>query len=145
MKLFIAHDDIGHESIAKWVCERIPHVESFSNMKTIGVMDETGNPLGAVVYHEYRDHDIQMSCAADSSRWLTRNILATIFEYPFSQLQCNRVTALTPLRNKHTRQFLEKTGFKQEGIMRRGFNDDDCVIYGMLREECKWIERENHG
>lgn len=145
MRLFIAHDDIGHEYIAKWVSDRIPHVESFANMKTIGVMDRIGNPLGAVVYHEYRDNDIQMSCAADSARWLTRNILGKIFEYPFKQLECVRVTALAPFRNSHTRAFLEKIGFQQEGIMRRGFKDDDCVIYGMLREECKWIERENHG
>ena len=39
------------------------------------------------------------------------------------------------------REFLIRLGFVLEGTMRRGFTNDDCVIYGMLREECRWIER----
>lgn len=131
--------------VSAWVAQRIPHVESFGNSATLGVMDDHGLPLGAVVYHEFRGNDIQMSCAAESAGWLSRKVLKAIFRYPFVQLRCHRVTAMTPARNKHTREFLEKVGFKQEGLMRQGFIDDDCVVYGMLRDECKWIEGVNHG
>jgi len=138
MKLIFATGE-ANKAIAKWVSDRIPHVSEFSNMMTIGVQSENGQPLGAVVYHEYRDNDIQMSCAADDKHWLSKKALEAIFRYPFSQLGCIRVTALTPSKNVHTRQFLERVGFTQEGIMRKGFCDDDCVVYGMLRDECKWI------
>lgn len=145
MRIFIATQQEIHQKIADWVAERIPHVTGFEKMMTIGVMSDSGAPLGAVVYHDFRDKDIQLSCAADSSQWLNRGVLGSIFAYPFKQLKCDRVTALAPFKNSHTRCFLERLGFQQEGVMRKGFNDDDCVVYGMLRDECKWIERENHG
>lgn len=131
--------------VSGWVAERISHVESFEGAVAIGVMDDHGSPLGAVVYHEFRGNDIQMSCAGENAAWLSRRVLRAIFSYPFVQLKCRRVTAMTPARNAHTRDFLERVGFRQEGVMRQGFIDDDCVVYGMLRDECKWIEGKNHG
>ena len=145
MRIFIATHAEIHQQIADWVVDRIPHVSSFENMTTIGIISNDGTPMGAVVYHDFRDKDIQMSCAADNSRWLNKSVLKSIFAYPFKQLNCNRVTALTPFKNTRTRKFLNGIGFTQEGIMRKGFIDDDCVVYGMLREECKWIERDSHG
>lgn len=127
------------ERVARWVVERIPHVESFSNMQAIGIT--AGDSLiGGVVFHEYRGNDIQMSCASESPRWLTKRILRALFAYPFVQLGCDRVTAFCPAGNAHTRQFLERIGFSLEGVMRRGFITDDCALYGLLREECKWIK-----
>jgi RimJ/RimL family protein N-acetyltransferase len=131
--------------IATWVHARIPHMPTgFANMKTIGICADDGSPRGAVVYHEYRGNDIQMSCAADSRRWLTHDILRVLFAYPFEQLGVDRVTACVPASNRHTRRFVEGIGFQVEGIMRQGFRGDDCVIYGLLRAECKWIKGENH-
>lgn len=141
MKIHFGDDAL----VAEWVTQRIAHVDSFEGAKTLGVVGDDGSPLGAVVYHEFRGNDIQMSCAAESAAWLSRRILKAIFSYPFVQLKCRRVTAMTPAKNKHTRDFLEGVGFTQEGIMRQGFDSDDCVVYGMLREECKWIEGKNHG
>lgn len=134
-----------HELVAEWVADHIPHVNGFERMTTIGVLDDSNKPLGAVVYHDYRAHDVQLSCAAVSPRWLSRAALEAIFKYPFDQLGVKRVTAMTPSRNVHTRQFLERAGFKQEGVMRNGFPDDDCVVYGMLRDECKWLSGGKHG
>lgn len=77
--------------------------------------------------------------ASTDPRWATRSILKAAFGYPFVQLPCVRLTAYTGKNMPHVRQFLERLGFQQEGIVRRGFADDDAVIYGMLKEECKWI------
>lgn len=142
MKLVFGQD----ERIADWVHQRIPHMPTgFVGMKTIGVTDDFGIPLGAAVFHEYRGNDIQISCAADSRRWLTRGAIQAIFKYPFVQLGVDRLTSCVPYKNAHTRRFIESLGFKVEGIMRRGFHGDDCVIYGMLKEECKWIKGVNNG
>lgn len=133
------------EAVATWVAAQIPHMPtSFREMAAIGVADD-GMLLGAVVYHEFRGNDIQMSCAAISGRWLTRRFLNAMFSYPFIQLKCDRVTSFIPSKNEHTRRFCEGFGFKQEGIMRRGFLNDDCVMYGLLKEECKWIRENNNG
>lgn len=130
--------------VAAWVAAHIPHVTQFDAMTAIGI-ERGGQLVGGVVYHEFRGNDVQMSCAATSRRWLTRPFLSAIFNYPFVQLGCDRVTACTPKKNVHTRRFLEGVGFIEEGNMRRGFVGDDCIVYGMLREECKWMRGFNHG
>lgn len=134
------------ERIARWVHGQIPHMPTgFAGMKALGVVDHDFRILGGVVYHEYRGNDIQISCASVSRRWLCRKFLYAMFFYPFTTLGCDRVTSCVPAKNMHTRRFIEGLGFKQEGIMRRGFIEDDCVIYGLLHDECKWIGAKNHG
>ena len=98
-----------------------------------------GELVAGVVYNEYRGHSIHISMASSHPKWATREVIATILSYPFVQLKCERLTAYTGRSMTHVRQFLERVGFQQEGIVRRGFADDDCVIYGMLKDECKWI------
>jgi RimJ/RimL family protein N-acetyltransferase len=134
------------ERIARWVHGKIPHMlTGFENMKALGVVDDALNIIGGVVYHEYRGNDIQISCASVSRRWLCRKFLHAMFFYPFITLGCDRVSSCVPSRNMHTRRFIEGLGFQTEGVMRRGFAADDCVIYGLLREECKFIKGENNG
>ena len=127
--------------VAAWVAAQIPHMPTgFIDMKAIGVADAAGALIGGAVYHEFRGNDIQISCAAVSRRWLNKRFIKAMFVYPFIQLGCDRVTSCIPSRNAHTRRFIEGLGFKEEGSMRRGFIGDDCIIYGMLREECKYIK-----
>lgn len=140
MKLILGQD----EAVATWVAARIPHVDQFSNMAAIGI-ERAGDLVGGVVYHEYRGNDVQMSCAGSGRRWLAEGVLRALFAYPFITLGCQRVSAFAPKSNAHTRQFLERLGFIEEGNMRRGFEDDDCVIYGMLKHECTWIKELQHG
>lgn len=127
------------QMVADWVAARIPHVDEFKDCKTIGVMRD-GELIAGVVYHEFRGNDIQISCAGSGNNWLSRSFLETFFRYPFTQLGCDRVTSFTPKNAATTRRFLLGLGFVEEGNFRRGFRDDDCIVYGMLRDECKWIK-----
>ena len=53
---------------------------------------------------------------------------------------CRRVTGLVHDNNHDARRFDEHLGFKQEGVLRKAAPDgDDMIVYGMLREECRWI------
>lgn len=132
------------QEVMEWVRDKIPHMDggTFSNFGAIGVTSN-GALIGGVVYHEYKLTDIQMSGAAISKKWLSHYRLMKIFSYPFIQLGCRRVTMLVPLRNSETRNFVEGLGFKQEGVLRQAFLDGDCVVYGMLKQECKWIGVRN--
>lgn len=139
-QLLFGHD----QQVADWVVAHIPHVNgSFKSCAALGVVSD-GELIGGVVYHEYRINDIQISLAATDKRWLTKALMRSFFLYPFEQLKCERVTSFIPSRNATTRRFCEKIGFTQEGNIRRGFVGDDCIVYGMLRDECKWI-KENNG
>jgi RimJ/RimL family protein N-acetyltransferase len=54
------------------------------------------------------------------------------------------VTGLVRVDNIEARRFDENLGFVQEGIIRRGADDGtDMILYGMLKEECRWLELAN--
>lgn len=138
MRLRVGDDVV----VAHWVAARIGHVEdgsSFGPCAAIGVEDRAGQLIGGVVYHNYMPAvgNMELSFAATSPRWLTRSIICGLLSYPFEQLQCRRVTGVTPRRATSARRFLDQFGFKREGCVRWGFGDDHAIISGLLREEWK--------
>lgn len=136
--------------VADWVARHIPGVEnghSFSPCVAVGLM-EGGELVAGCVYNNYRkgSQDIEMTFASVHPSWASRRTLKNFFWYPFIQLGCVRVTAIVAKKNKKVRKFVERVGFKQEGVMRKAMNGvEDAVIYGMLSRECKWIKEMNHG
>ncbi len=122
--------------VASWVANLIPHADTFPRSVSIGVLK--GEDLVAgVVFHDYRPEfaHIEVSMAATDPRWATRSTIGTILSYPFLQLQCQRITAVTPRKSLQPRRFLEGIGFKREGVLRLGFGTDNAIIYGLLRSE----------
>jgi len=102
-------------------------------------------PTAVLVYNHYDKPDIWMHIAAEPGRmWCTPDFLQHIFEYPFVQLDCGRVTALVARPNVKLRKLLLHVGFKEEGVMRESLpTGDDLIAYGMLRRECRWIGASN--
>lgn len=128
------------EWVANFVIAHAPHAErGFRDYAAIGVMDH-GELIAGVVYNEFRGHSMHVSMASVTPRWATRKSLMALFAYPFMQCKVARLTAYTGRSMTSVRKFMERLGFVLEGTMRKGFADDDCVIYGMLRDECRWIE-----
>src|SRR5579862_9033727 len=89
------------ESVAAWVAARIPQMTGaadFGPATAIGVVSEDGRALGGVVFHNYqpRFRNIEVSFASETPRWLTRNLIRQLLAYPFDQLACQRLTAITP-------------------------------------------------
>ena len=133
----------GQDAFIKpWVAERIPYCDGFDDTAvTIGIAD--GEKLIAGwVYHLFCGADIHIAVAADSPKWATRGILAGLFHYPFIQLGCRRVTAITPKYNARARKFALSLGFRLEGKMRQHYDGKDAIVYGMLKHECKWIKHD---
>lgn len=125
--------------IAAWVAARAPHAENgFEKYVAIGI-EEGGEIIAGCVYNDYRGHAIHVSIASSTPRWASRRTLRALFGYPFLQLNVKRLTAYTGKSMTQVREFLEELGFVYEGTLRDGFADDDCVVYGMLRHECRWI------
>lgn len=137
--------------VAEWVRRRIPHVRKdgfglplpngYLPYVAIGVTDGAADwtLLGGVVFHGYLGsyRSIQWSAASDDPRWLRRQLITDIMKYPFDVMGCNRITAHIPRRNERARKFHRAFGFQQEGLIRRGFGDDDCAVYGLLKSEWK--------
>jgi RimJ/RimL family protein N-acetyltransferase len=145
MKHILANQD---EMVARWVASRMPIFEFGSSPYTaLGLMTQAGIIAG-VVYQNYTKIDIQMHVASIADkRWLNRHFLGECFRYPFEQLGCKRVTALIPAKNETAEAFDKRLGFSYEGRIRQILPDgDDLLLYGMLREECRFLKVGlNHG
>ncbi|HJX18964.1 MAG TPA: GNAT family protein [Acidiferrobacterales bacterium] len=117
---------------------------SASGFEAIGFSLDGGQLIGGVVYTSYYrladgTGDISLT-AAGAPGWLTKATLRVIFGYPFRQISCSRVTALTSKPNRRSRDLLERLGFVHEGTIRGAFGcGRDGILYGMIREQCKWI------
>jgi RimJ/RimL family protein N-acetyltransferase len=134
---------LGYEQIVgEWAQARIPHLdlEHLGPFVAMGIIDDTDTIRGAAIFHGYAPQyrGIEISFALDSSRGLSRSIIAGIMSYPFQQLNVVRVTAATP-GNKtgaRTRRFLEHFGFKREGLARLGFGQfGHAAIYGLTHKD----------
>ena len=134
------------EAVANWVAEQIsgPERECMPRFwyEAIGFLNKDQELVGGVVYFDYRGNDIE-AMAAGNGLWLTPLNLRAIFLYPFVQMNCRRMTAHAAKNNHKSRKFLTRLGFRLEGKRRQGMPDGtDRLTYGMLREECRWIEAD---
>lgn len=99
-----------------------------------------GEVLGVVVYSNRTATGCEMSVASASPKFLTRRFLRDVFAYPFFQLECERVTAISSTGNPRSINLNLRLGFVAEGLMRRAFPDGSGIVFGMLKEECKWVK-----
>lgn len=133
MKLLFGYPD----AVADWVGRRIETVGSgpaFGKCYAIGAVNDEGALGAGAVYHNWQPQfgGIEISFAKDPAAQLTRGVIGALLRYPFVTLECKRITACAPLKATSTRDFLEKLGFKREGVVRLGFGNDHAVVYGML-------------
>lgn len=126
------------EFVATYVASRIPNAR-FNQYVALGVV-RRGQFIGGAVFHNYLGHSIEVAIAFDRPDWSYPGTLRQLFSYPFNELGCVRMNAVISRKNKRSRRFVKGLGFKEEGIARKGFDGvDDAVIYGMLRDECKFL------
>jgi RimJ/RimL family protein N-acetyltransferase len=129
------------ERVIKWVGDRVNEDEF--GVEAVGIgLEENGELVAGVVFNMYTKASICMHVAAEPGRrWMTKDFLWRSFAYPFVQLNCNRITGLVREDNLDAQRFDEHLGFKREGLIRKGCTDgSNMILYGMLREECRWLE-----
>lgn len=101
-----------------------------------------GEIVAAAVYHDYRPPSIEVTFVTTTPRWASRSNIKAILHYPFVQLGCKRVTAITPEDNTQARAFLERLGFQKEGVHPNVYKDNDMagISYGLLRCDAeRWL------
>lgn len=135
-------------NVVGWVSRQLR--ETYQGAVGIGVLVD-GVPACGVVYSELRNtrsgdpYDLRVSIAAVNKRWATKGSLEVLFAYPFKQVGVNRLTAVIAKKNKKSRSLAERLGFRLEGTLRRGLEDDDLCIYGLLKDEVQWLREEANG
>jgi RimJ/RimL family protein N-acetyltransferase len=87
-----------HEMVADFVTQMIPHVRSlgFGKCRAIGVVNDDGELIAGIVYHNYSSEAerMEMSAAAlPGHLWATRTTLKLMHQYPFIQCGCQLLYA----------------------------------------------------
>ena len=115
------------------------------------LVDDSGEIAGCVSFSNYvPDVDVMVHIFVSKKfqkRWVSRAVLREIARYVFDYLSLMRLSAfvIADGGNNYRERFLEKLGFKKEGYLRKAYKRHDryfdIKLYGMLREDCKWLKR----
>ena len=120
------HDDIVAGFVARLI---FPGGGGFGNRKTIGFV--RGEELVAgFVYHNWNPDAeiIEVSGASLVRDWATKDVVRTIFGYPFDQLKCQAVVARHSEFNARVRRIWRALGAKEYVIPRlRGRDEAEAV------------------
>ena len=120
-----------------WAISRIPHVHSWPQGAVTLAQINCGQIEGVAIYTDYTPCNVNMHCVLEKR--LTRESLRAVYRYPFIQLGVRRITALIAWRNLKSRKLAQNAGFEWEGLMRHGIEDDDLCVYGLLKEDCRYL------
>jgi RimJ/RimL family protein N-acetyltransferase len=129
------------ERVGKFVKEHIKRsVFGFDRCVTIG-LEQDGELIAGVVYYDWHPAygNLCVAIAGVGETWCTRRFLRCAYAYPFIQMNCTRITAVVAADNDQSLMFVKRLGFQFEGTMRNGFGNVDCLIFGQLRNEVKWL------
>ncbi len=130
------------EDVALWILDKIKYVTDLpGGYEAIGVARDD-KLVGGCLYTEYRPcpggGNIAMWAAGHG--WLSRRTIRAMLGYPFRELNCHRVTVTIPRGNRPSRKLVKDLGFVEEGKIRRGHSTtQDLMVYGLLRDEQKWV------
>lgn len=130
------------ELVAAWVA-RMQGVEPQTfgkNYRTLAFFDERGMKL-AVVYNAFTGTNVSIHFAArKGALWAHHETLNIIYNYAYGTMGCKRVTAPILSTNKAAIAAALAVGYKLEGVLRQmDKSGADLHIYGMLKEECRWL------
>jgi hypothetical protein len=88
--------------------------------------------------------EAHVTTAIDDPRFMSRRLLRTLFTALFSQAV--RVTAMVRPDNHRSIEGIKRLGFRYEGFCRLGIEGKwDAMVFGMLRNECRWLQRHPKG
>lgn len=104
---------------------------------SFGFVADDGRPMCAFVFNDYTGANVEMTAYAEHGG-ITRGVLRYVADYVFNKLNCRRLTVRTKKRNKRVLKIAPRYGFTYEGVAKHFFNDDDAVVFRMLKKDCRW-------
>jgi|GEM_PF-2225543 len=117
--------------------------------RILTTIDEFGEPLGCIVYRYITDKNLEMMVALPyGAGGVSREFVHRMFHFPFVQLRLPHISTVADEANEASVKLTLHVGFTIEGRMRRIYNGRDGIIFGMCRDECRWIGprfRSEHG
>ena len=116
---FFAGGSDGNKACGAWLCAKLDMDRVWQHFTTMAVFDE--RLVAVVAYHDWNPKagTICMSAASDSKRWLTREVLYRMHEYPFDQIGCQAVALQVSENNAVMLRIAKAFGYEQYRVPRR--------------------------
>jgi RimJ/RimL family protein N-acetyltransferase len=112
----------------------------------IGELNENGSPRWAAVYDHYEPAgSIQLHIAIDNPKYVTRQAIQRVFEYPFNELGVKKVLGIVNSTNEAALTFDMRLGFTVEAVISDAYDMGSMYILSMTREQCRWLRGQDNG
>lgn len=144
-------DPSENTALVEWAAKRIPWVVHTSGMRAVAVVDgpDMSCPILAVaLYHTYLPpkkvygetwyNTVEMSFAAVSPRFATRQTIIDLLKIPFNQFKVDHVLVAIPSINKRAIRFVTGIGFTPRGTLSRFYSKSVyACVFGLHRNTFK--------
>ena len=130
---FIIDDPVR---LAEWLREREGWRIS-PPFVVFGAENSKGEIYCVVMFNNHTGRDMEVTAAGR----FTRAIWRVALEYAFETMSMDRLTFRVKVSNHHCIKMLYHLGARVEGRLRKYYSDDeDALVFGLLREECKYVQ-----
>jgi RimJ/RimL family protein N-acetyltransferase len=136
-------DEIWRKRIFEYVKPKAHITTNLDNKFSFIGFVENDNIFGGLIFSDYDGYNIFVHLALETPRVCQRRFIKMMFSYCFIQLKCSRMTAMCVNGYTRNEKLLKGVGFTKEGVIRKVMKVKDkfvdSAIYGMLKEECRWV------
>ena len=131
------------ELLARWLCERIGYMPT-PHLRCIANVTSEGKILGVVGFDGWNGASCQMHAAGEGN-WVSRELIRATFDYAFNVAGLRVVLGLVPSGNQKALRFNKHVGFSEVLRLKDAHPDGDLVVMELRRENCRYLENEQHG
>ncbi len=107
----------------------------------LAIEDRFGHLRGAAVLNDFCDCNIELTCVGKGA--FSRDVCRELAQVAFNVNGCERITIRTRKGNVKLVAMALRWGWMVEGVLRRWYEDDDAVVMGMVREDCRFLPKVN--
>lgn len=129
---------LDYPEVSRWVADRasceIPKIGA-----AIGWLRDDELTCG-VMFEHFTGRSITATIAIEPGAVMTKTFLFTIFDYPFNQLDVEKIICYIEQSNAPSVRLVEKLGFTLEATITDMFEGGDGLIYTMRKADCRWLE-----
>lgn len=104
-----------------------------------------GTLLGGVVFEEFTGRSVQLHLASFAPRWMNRDLLWVVFDYPFNQLKVEQVLGYITEDNAPALNFARRIGLREISRIPDVVPAGDVVVMSIRRENCPWLDLKPRG
>lgn len=129
-----------NQALHDWAAAKIDATRGLMPCTTMGVFQRE-KLIAVLVYHNWNPETgvIEISGAADTSRWLTKPILYEMHAYPFNQLGCQMIVQRNSERNakangRGLQRMLKVYGYERIRVPRLYGRTEDGILHCLTEE-----------